>query len=94
MGRVFQTEARNSPEEVEAEKQRERSAFYSFLLLFNYKSFFVVYIFKKKTLFYQVFNNITFASFHDILRGVRFLCLRIFLKNTYSESGFVCRMTS
>ena len=90
---MFRTEVRNSPEEVEAEKQRERSAFYSFLLLFNYKSFFVVYIFKKKKLFYQVFNNITFASFHDTLRSVGFLCIRI-KKNTYSESDFLCRMTS
>jgi len=55
---VFWTEARNSPEDMEAEKHRERSAFYSFLLLFNYRSFFV-YISKEKNLFYQVFNNST-----------------------------------
>ena len=63
---MFWTEARNSPEDVEAEKHRERSAFYSFLLLFNYRSFFVVYIFKKKTLFYQVFNNSTYFLHHSM----------------------------
>lgn len=47
---MFWTEARNSLEDVEAKKQRERSAFCSFILLFNYKRFFVVYVFKEKNL--------------------------------------------
>ena len=62
---MFWTEARNSPEDMEAEKHRERSAFYSFLLLFNYRSFFV-YIFKEKNLFYQVFNNSTYFLHHSM----------------------------
>ena len=47
---MFWTEVRNSLEDVEAKKQRERSAFCSFILLFNYKRFFVVYVFKEKNL--------------------------------------------
>lgn len=60
---MFWTKVRNSLEDVEAEKQRERSAFCSFLLLFNYKSFFVVYIFKEKKS-YQIFNLLHHSMTH------------------------------